>query len=196
MHGKQRWKVIVRFAGETWYWLHALFSLRVQIWPSRLEQLHISNAQPYSQKTASETFFTSPPWRVWTKQIKTWNGTNRRGRQSGFRTCPAGQNFPQWRRTCERTKQRVAQWCEGPWFPGGGGREASGRGWRLGEVHSHMVFNGGFSGDSSPVAWDCYLGTEQREEMVWNKVASGNDTWKKMPKKGEKCLNVRGWMGK
>lgn len=40
------------------------FPLRVQIWPNRLEQLHILNAQPYSQKTVSETFFMLPPWRV------------------------------------------------------------------------------------------------------------------------------------
>lgn len=114
----------------TWYWLHVLFSLRVQIWPNRLEQLRILNAQPYSQKTASETFFMLPPWRVWIKQIKMLNETNRRGQQSEFHTCPAGQNFLQWLQTCERTKQRVARWCEGPRFPWAGGRE------RLGEVEA------------------------------------------------------------
>lgn len=59
-------------------------------------------------------------------------------------------------------------------------------GWRLNEVHSHMVFNEGlcqcFNGDFACCV-RLYLGTEQREEMALNEVASGNDTWKKMPKK-------------
>lgn len=59
-------------------------------------------------------------------------------------------------------------------------------GWRLNEVHSHMLFNEGlcqcFNGDFTCCV-RLYLGTEQREEMALNEVASGNDMLKKMPKK-------------
>jgi len=71
-------------------------------------------------------------------------------------------------------------------------------GWRLDEVHSHMVFNEGFcqcfNGDFTCCV-RLYLRTEQREEMALNEVASGNDTLRKMPKnKGKmfECAEQRG----
>lgn len=59
-------------------------------------------------------------------------------------------------------------------------------GWKLNEVYSHMVFNGGLCQCFNADFTSCvrlYLGTEQREEMALNEVASGNNTLKKMPKK-------------
>lgn len=64
----------------------------------------------------------------------------------------------------------------------------------LNEVHGHVVFNEGlcqcFNGDFTCCV-RLYLGTEQREEMALNEVASGNDTLKKMPKKKKREMVER-----
>lgn len=60
----------------------------------------------------------------------------------------------------------------------GGGERVEAQ-WRY---TANVVLNKGFNGDLT--CWvRLYLGTEQREEMAPNKVASGNDTLKKIPKK-------------